>query len=135
MANAPLANSQGGSVVPAAGTTVTTLTDLTDKIYDTEAEAKLGTPAEVYVERGVAKVTLNKGEVAKADNGTTDKVDFAISGWAIDNTNPTTYLVRSTKGFTDWMGYANENVQQTLTVLSVIHKLLLVYIVPILRKI
>lgn len=108
MANAPLANSQGGSVVPAAGTTVTTLTDLKGKIYDTEAEAKLGTPAEVYVERGVAKVTLNKGEVAKADNGTTDKVDFAISGWAIDNTNPTTYLVRSTKGFTDWMGYANE---------------------------
>lgn len=108
MANAPLANRQGGSAAPAAGTTVTTLTDLTDKIYDTEAEAKLGTPAEVYVERGVAKVTLNKGNVAKADNGTTDRVDFAISGWAIDNTNPTTYLVRSTKGFTDWMGYANE---------------------------
>lgn len=109
MANAPLANGQGGSVAPATGTTVTTLTDLKDNIYDTEAEAKLGTPAEVYVERGVVKVTLNKGEVAKADNGTTDKVDFAISGWAIDNTNPTTYLVRSTKGFTDWMGYANAN--------------------------
>lgn len=108
MANAPLANGQGGSVDP-TGTTVTTLTDLTGKIYDTEAEAKLGTPAEVYVERGVVKVTLNKGEVAKADNGTTDMVDFAISGWAIDNTNPTTYLVRSTKGFTDWMGYANAN--------------------------
>lgn len=108
MVNAPLANGQGGSVDP-TGTTVTTLTDLTGKIYDTEAEAKLGTPAEVYVERGVVKVTLNKGEVAKADNGTTDKVDFAISGWAIDNTNPTTYLVRSTKGFTDWMGYANAN--------------------------
>lgn len=108
MANAPIANGQGGSAAPATGTTVTTLTDLKGKIYDTEAEAKLGTPAEVYVERGVAKVTLNKGEVAKADNGTTDKVDFAISGWAIDNTNPTTYLVRSTKGFTDWMGYANE---------------------------
>lgn len=108
MANAPLANDKGGSAAPATGTTVTTLTDLTGKIYDTEAEAKLGTPAEVYVERGVAKVTLNKGDVAKADNGTTDKVDFAISGWAIDNTNPTTYLVRSTKGFTDWMGYANE---------------------------
>lgn len=108
MANAPLANGQGGSVDP-TGTTVTTLTDLTGKIYDTEAEAKLGTPAEVYVERGVVKVTLNKGEVAKADNGTTDNVDFAISGWAIDNTNPTTYLVRSTKGFTDWMGYANAN--------------------------
>ena len=113
MANAPLANGQGGSVDP-TGTTVTTLTDLTGKIYDTEAEAKLGTPAEVYVERGVVKVTLNKGEVAKADNGTTDKVDFAISGWAIDNTNPTTYLVRSTKGFTDWMGYANANCTTNL---------------------
>ena len=110
MANAPLANGQGGSAAPATGTTVTTLTDLTGKIYDTEAEAKLGTPAEVYVERGVVKVTLNKGEVAKADNGTTDKVDFDISGWAIDNTNPTTYLVRSTDGFDSWMGYANENV-------------------------
>lgn len=109
MANAPLANGKGGAAAPAEGTTVTTLTDLTGKIYDTEDEAKLGTPAEVYVERGVAKVTLNKGDVAKANNGTTNKVDFAISGWAIDNTNPTTYLVRSTKGFTDWMGYANEN--------------------------
>lgn len=108
MANAPLANGKGGAVAPATGTTVTTLTDLTNNIYDTEAEAKLGTPAEVYVERGVVKVTLNKGTVAKADNGTTDKVDFAISGWAIDNTNPTTYLVRSTEGFTGWMGYANE---------------------------
>lgn len=110
MANAPLANGKGGSAAPVAGTTVTTLTDLAGKIYDTEAEANLGTPAEVYVERGVVKVTLNKGEVDKANNGTTDKVDFAISGWAIDNTNPTTYLVRSTDGFTDWMGYANENV-------------------------
>lgn len=61
MANAPLANNIGGSATPATGTTVTTLTDLTDKIYDSESEAQLGTPAEVYVERGVAKVTLNKG--------------------------------------------------------------------------
>lgn len=109
MANAPLANGKGGSDAPAASTTVTTLTDLTGKIYDTEDEAKSGKPAEVYVERGVVKVTLNKGTVAKADNGTTNKVDFAISGWAIDNTNPTTYLVRSTDGFTNWMGYANAN--------------------------
>lgn len=109
MANAPLANGKGGAAAPVADTKVTTLTDLNGKIYDTEAEAKLGTPAEVYVERGVVKVTLNKGEVSKADNGTDDKVDFAISGWAIDNTNPTTYLVRSTSHFTKWMGYANKN--------------------------
>ena len=110
MANAPLANGQGGSAAPATGTTVTTLTDLTDKIYDTEAEAQLGTPAEVYVERGVAKVTVNKGTVDKADNGTPAKVSFEVTGWAIDNINPTTYLVRSIDGFSGWMSYANEKV-------------------------
>ena len=110
MANAPLASSNGGSAAPATGTKVTTLTDLTDKIYDSELAAKTGDPAEVYVERGVAKVTVNKGTVNKADNGTTDKVPFEVTGWAIDNYNPTTYLVRSTEGFNSWMGYANEKV-------------------------
>lgn len=110
MANAPLANNAGGSTAPATGTKVTTLTDLTGKIYDSELAAKTGDPAEVYVERGVAKVTVNKGTVKKADNGTPTKVPFEVTGWAIDNYNPTTYLVRSTDGFDSWMGYANENV-------------------------
>lgn len=110
MANAPLANNIGGATVPAIGTKVTTLTDLTGKIYDSELAAKTGDPAEVYVERGVAKVTVNKGTVDKADNGTPTKVPFEVTGWAIDNYNPTTYLVRSTDGFDSWMGYANEEV-------------------------
>lgn len=110
MANAPLASSNGGNTAPATGTKVTTLTDLTDKIYDSELAAKTGDPAEVYVERGVAKVTLQKVTVDKADNGTSAKVPFEVTGWAIDNYNPTTYLVRSTDGFDSWMGYANEKV-------------------------
>ena len=110
MANAPLANNIGGASAPATGTKVTTLTDLTGKIYDSELAAKTGEPAEVYVERGVAKVTLKKGSVDKADNGTPTKVSFEVTGWAIDNYNPTTYLVRSTDGFDSWMGYANEKV-------------------------
>lgn len=110
MANAPLASSIGGATAPATGTKVTTLTDLTGKIYDSELAAKTGDPAEVYVERGVAKVTLQKGTVDKADNGTPTKVSFEVTGWAIDNYNPTTYLVRSTDGFNSWMNYANENV-------------------------
>lgn len=110
MANAPLANNIGGASAPATGTKVTTLTDLTGKIYDSELAAKTGEPAEVYVERGVAKVTVNKGTVDKADNGTPTKVSFVVTGWAIDNYNPTTYLVRSTDGFDSWMGYANEKV-------------------------
>lgn len=110
MANAPLANNIGGATVPIPGTKVTTLTDLTGKIYDSELAAKTGDPAEVYVERGVAKVTVNKGTVDKADNGTPTKVPFEVTGWAIDNYNPTTYLVRSTDGFDSWMDYANEKV-------------------------
>ena len=110
MANAPLANNIDGATDPATGTKVTTLTDLKGKIYDSELAAKTGDPAEVYVERGVAKVTVNKGTVDKADNGTPTKVPFEVTGWAIDNYNPTTYLVRSTDGFDSWMGYANENV-------------------------
>lgn len=110
MANAPLANKIGGATAPATGTKVTTLTDLTGKIYDSELAAKTGDPAEIYVERGVAKVTVNKGTVNKADNGTPTKVSFEVTGWAIDNYNPTTYLVRSTDGFDSWMGYANEKV-------------------------
>ena len=110
MANAPLASSNGGNTAPATGIKVTTLTDLTDKIYDSELAAKTGDPAEVYVERGVAKVTLQKVTVDKADNGTSAKVPFEVTGWAIDNYNPTTYLVRSTDGFDSWMGYANEKV-------------------------
>lgn len=110
MANAPLAHNIGGASAPATGTKVTTLTDLTGKIYDSELAAKTGEPAEVYVERGVAKVTVNKGSVDKADNGTSTKVSFEVTGWAIDNYNPTTYLVRSTDGFDSWMGYANEKV-------------------------
>ena len=110
MANAPLANNIGGASAPATGTKVTTLTDLTGKIYNSELAAKTGEPAEVYVERGVAKVTVNKGTVDKADNGTPTKVSFEVTGWAIDNYNQTTYLVRSTDGFDSWMGYANEKV-------------------------
>ena len=110
MANAPLANKAGGNTAPATDTKVTTLTDLTGKIYDSELAAKTGDPAEVYVERGVAKVTLQKGDVDKADNGTSTKVPFEVTGWAIDNYNPTTYLVRSTEDFGSWMSYANEKV-------------------------
>lgn len=106
MANAPLCNKAGDTTEPSADAKVTTLTDLMGKIYDTEAEAQAGAAAQVYVERAVAKVTLNKGSITLADNGTETKVPLEITGWAIDNTNPTTYLVRSTDGFGTWKSYA-----------------------------
>lgn len=108
MANAPLSSVAGGQTAP-TGATVKTLTDLTGKIYDTEQEAKNGEAAQVYVERAVAKVTLQANSQTEADNGSTSKVAFELTGWAIDNYNPTTYLVRNTEGFDNWINYANEN--------------------------
>ena len=109
MANAPLFNKPGDTTDPAAGT-VSTLTDLTGKIYDTEAEALAGKAAQVYVERAVAKVTLNKGTVTETTTSTSSTVPFEVLGWAIDNFNNTTYLVRNTEDFDTWKSYSSKGL-------------------------
>lgn len=109
MANAPLCSKKGDDLDPATGT-VSTLTDLTGKIYDTEAEALAGAAAQVYVERAVAKVTVNKGSVTEATTSTSTSVPFAVFGWAIDNFNKTTYLVRNTEDFDTWKSYSSKGL-------------------------
>lgn len=109
MANAPLCSKKGDDSDPAAGT-VSTLTDLDGKIYDTEAEALAGKAAQVYVERAVAKVTVNKGTVAEATTSTSTKVPFEVLGWAIDNFNKTTYLVRNTEDFDTWKSFSSKGL-------------------------
>ena len=109
MANAPLCSKKGDDSDPAAGT-VSTLTDLNGKIYDTEAEALAGSAAQVYVERAVAKVTVNKGAVTEATTSTSTSVPFEVLGWAIDNFNKTTYLVRSTEDFDSWKSFSSKGL-------------------------
>ena len=109
MANAPLFNKPGDTTDPAAGT-VSTLTDLDGKIYDTEAEAIAGKAAQVYVERAVAKVTLNKVTVTETTTSTSSTVPFEVLGWAIDNFNNTTYLVRNTEDFDTWKSYSSKGL-------------------------
>lgn len=109
MANAPLCSKKGDDLDPATGT-VSTLTDLTGKIYDTEAEALAGAAAQVYVERAVAKVTVNKVTVAEATTSTSTSVPFEVLGWAIDNFNKTTYLVRNTEDFDTWKSYSSKGL-------------------------
>lgn len=86
------------------------MTDLTGKIYDTEAEALAGAAAQVYVERAVAKVTVNKGSVTEATTSTSTSVPFDVLGWAIDNFNKTTYLVRNTEDFDTWKSYSSKGL-------------------------
>lgn len=109
MANAPLCSKKGDDSDPAAGT-VSTLTDLTGKIYDTEDEALAGSAAQVYVERAVAKVTVNKGTVTEATTSTSSTVKFEVLGWAIDNFNKTTYLVRNTEDFDSWKSFSSKGL-------------------------
>lgn len=88
MANAPLATAPGATdwesdiqlLVP-VGT-----------VYETEAEAKSGKAAQIYVERAVAKVTM------QPSSGTviTGSIAFEVTGWNLGNTNPTSYLLRNT---------------------------------------
>lgn len=111
MANAPLANKGGGSTPP-TDATINTLVSLAGKIKATEAEAS-ATPADIYVERGVAKVTMATPTVSEVTGSYTDaehtKVPFEVTSWALDNTNKSTYLVRSTEGFSDWLELASES--------------------------
>lgn len=111
MANAPLADKVGGSTAP-TGATINTLVSLAGKIKATEAEASAA-PADIYVERGVAKVTMATPTVSEVEGSYTDatlstKVPFAVTSWALDNTNKSTYLVRSTDGFSSWLNLATK---------------------------
>lgn len=112
MANAPLASKAGGATDP-TGAEINTLATLDGKIKEKESEAK-GAPAQIYVERGVAKVTMqNTSTPATVDGSTkfggTSSVDFKITSWVLDNTNKKTYLVRSTDGFGDWTSLASNS--------------------------
>lgn len=97
MTNAPLANAQGGIVNPASAS-ITTLVKINDAVYSTEAEAKNNPAADIYVERGVAKVTMQSkigdltDEVYKGPKNNT--VSYTIDAWGLDITNNTSYFSR-----------------------------------------
>ena len=104
MANAVLANEPGSAksgTAPTSSFAVKTLVPIT-KIFKTHAEAEAGAADEIYVERGMAKVTV-KQNAAKAMSGV-PALNWQITGWTIDNTNTTSYLVRSTDNVDTYKG-------------------------------
>ena len=70
-----------------------------------EAESKIATT--VYVERGLAKVTLGSGSKSNIDiiTGTYNGDNVKITGWTLDVTNTKTFPVHVTEGLTT--SYAN----------------------------
>lgn len=115
MTNAPLAEAKGGNVEPNGN--VVTLVDFTKSVYTTEAEAQKNTATDVYVERAVAKVTMDQSHgdklLLKGTNEETDpssdvhfigsdgksngkEIHWKIVGWDLDVTNKSSYFVRNT---------------------------------------
>lgn len=95
MANAPLCES---------GKVTTLVTIDKSKIYATEAEAKTKTSADVYVERGVAKMTVaDPGTKTVTDKATTKPTNSQVtfSNWALDITNKKTYAVHNIDGLSE----------------------------------
>ena len=96
MANAPLFKNNS----------VTTLVAIDkNKIFPTEAQASSGeAAADIYVERGLAKVTLtadtkNKKTVEASSSYAGDEV--TINNWALDVTNKKTFPIHNVDGLTE----------------------------------
>lgn len=97
MTNAPLCTKPGGATDPGTDAKIKTLADVTDNIYTTEAEAKSKPAAEIYVERAVAKVTVQQGTEGKLEankGNTASEISYTLNSWAVDNTNKKSYIVR-----------------------------------------
>ena len=102
MTNAPLYSVPGGVNEPANGA-VTTLTRINaENIFSTAAEAEDNPAASIYVERGVAKVTVTDGGTA----GQNGNLNYTINGWTLDMTNTASYAVRNVTGANWWTLYS-----------------------------
>lgn len=66
---------------------------MTSNIYTTKAEAKSKPAAEIYVERAVAKVTVQSKSKTNALE-VNKNISYKLYNWAVDNTNKKSYIVR-----------------------------------------
>lgn len=114
MCSAPLLDKPGGPSSNLTGLTgghVHYTCPVSDKIYNTESEAQANPAAACYVERAVAKVTMQQKlkydqldipnlDIVTVDakghlQSTTTKPKCELVGWMLDNTNMRSYLVRN----------------------------------------
>ncbi len=105
MSNAPLANVDGATV------NAKTLVEIPAGIIKkTAAEANTATPLDIYVERGVAKLTVLAatsftGEVknpTKIGDNAGDKIAVTLESWAFDMGNTKSYILHNVSKFASW---------------------------------
>lgn len=111
MTNAVLSNEKGGLVAPTTAAGNQHILAPVDKayIYETEAKATAGhAAADIYVERGMAKVTIKTDASSfemtalTAGAGITKLAKAQLDGWCLDITNKTSYVVRQVPAGSFW---------------------------------
>ena len=76
------------------------------KIFNTAAEASAKPATDIYVERGVAKVTVS---VASNLNIKDTDVKINVAKWGLGVTNTKTYLVRNISNYDKWAALTNSS--------------------------
>lgn len=103
MINSPLSTVAGGVSQP-SGVTIMKYPSFDATKIKSDATAALQDPAAtIYVERMHAKVTLTKGESMSSPSTALGTME--VLGWALDNTNKSTYLMRNVKASDAWWAY------------------------------
>lgn len=111
MANAPVSATPGNASAPDGKYTTLSKVDVT-KIKETKSEAINDPAVSVFVERGVAKVSLNS---IPSGNTTDDNLPYEFNGWVLDNTTKSSYIVRNMgTGAATYLKYSSEKFGTTL---------------------
>ena len=103
MTNAILTTDKSNSLTAPAVGNIHILENLTGTLYKTQEEAKSNPAGSIFVERAVAKATLR---VTPTTITSTTPLTILSSKWAINNTEPTSYIVR--KAHTASLAYSSE---------------------------
>lgn len=114
MMNAPLYQTAATSTTAPSG--LATLAVVTNKVKKTETEAQNEPGAEVFVERAVAKVTMDntipepkKLTGTEYDAAHSNQVGVELIAWGLDYTNNISYYMHNaapvTTGIADWAGF------------------------------
>ena len=103
MTNSPLSTVVGGVTKPEGVSLLKYPVFDETKIKSNSQDALADPAATIYVERIHAKVTLDAD--ATLDLPDDALVKMEVLGWALDNTNKTTYLMRNVKASDDWWAY------------------------------
>ena len=111
MANAPVSATPGNTSAPDGKYTTLSKVDLS-KIKETKSEAINDPAVSVFVERGVAKVSLNS---TASGNTTENSLKYEFNGWVLDNTTKSSYIVRNMgTGAGTYLKYSSEKFGTTL---------------------